>query len=107
VRYLVAHYILKANIDKSLVLLNKCPYPICIKQFRKSYNSSHHLYILFLYFSGTKWQTDHYNLQETTVRPFWPSISNLIKLSAFITVYIILIQSLGYTMSPCLVSMEI
>jgi hypothetical protein len=94
-------------MDESPVPLNECPYPIYIEQFRESYNLSHHLCILFLYFSGTEWQTDYYNLQETTIRPFQPSISNLIKLSAFITAYIILIQSLGYTMSPHLVSMEI
>jgi hypothetical protein len=93
-------------MDESPVPSNECPYPTCIEQFRESYDSSHHLCILFLYFSGTEWQTDHYNLQETTVRPFRPSISNLIKLSAFITAYVILIRSPGYTMSPRLVSME-
>jgi hypothetical protein len=54
-------------MDKSLVSLNKCPYLICVKQSRKFYGLSHYLCILFLYFSGTEWQTDYYNLQETTV----------------------------------------
>jgi len=49
-------------MDKSLVLLNKCPYLICVEQSRESYSSSYHLCILFLYFSGTERQTNYYNL---------------------------------------------
>ena len=93
-------------MDESPVPSNKYPYPTCAEQSRGSYGSFHHLCILFLYFSGTERQTDRYNLQETTVRPFRPSISDLIRLLAFITAYVILIRSPGYTMSPRLVSME-
>jgi hypothetical protein len=83
------------EMDESPVPSNECPYPTCVEQSRESCRSSHYLCILFSYSAVIKRRTSRYNLQETTVRPFRPSISDLIRLSAFITVYAVLIRSPG------------